>query len=50
MVLEVLLLFSSFLLVIMLAVLLVALKKEHSPRRRFKIRDDIQRIKEQILN
>ncbi len=50
MVLEAMLLFNGFLLLIMLVLLLVASKKEHSPKKRFKIKDDIRKIKEQILN
>ncbi|MBU0907180.1 MAG: hypothetical protein KKE05_03420 [Nanoarchaeota archaeon] len=50
MVLEVMLLLSSFLLLVMLVLLLVASRKQPSPKRRFKIKDDIKKIKEQILN
>ncbi|MFH1802652.1 MAG: hypothetical protein ABH864_04330 [archaeon] len=49
MVLELMLLFSSFILLAVLIILLVILSAEaKTPKKRFKVKDDIKKIKEQI--
>lgn len=51
MVLEVMLLFNSFLLIIALVLLLFAAGKDPTTKKaRFKVKDDINKIKEQIMN